>query len=103
MVGQGHMVTDHVVRELTAQQQRIVAACDVPRSLPELMEQAGVKHRTHFRRTHLMPLVQGGIVAMTNPDNPRAANQRYVLTEAGIALRAARMRKGREGERGGAE
>ena len=46
------MVTDHVdrvpernmvtdpgsFRELTEQQQRIVAACDVPRSLPELME-----------------------------------------------------------------
>ena len=34
-----------------------------------------MKHRTHFRRTHLMPLVQGGIVTMTNPDNPRAVNQ----------------------------
>jgi len=89
-----NMVTDHVVRELTPQQQRIVSACDVPRSLPELMERAGVKHRTHFRRTHLMPLVQGGIVTMTNPDNPRVVNQRYVLTEAGVALRAARMRKG---------
>ena len=44
------------------------------------MERAGVKHRTHFRRTHLMPLVHGGIVTMTNPDNPRAVNQRYILT-----------------------
>ena len=39
------MVTDHVIRKFTAQQQRIIAACDVPRSLPELLEQAGVKHR----------------------------------------------------------
>ena len=102
-VPERNMVTDHVIRELTEQQHRIVAACDVPRSLPELMERAGVKHRTHFRRTHLMPLVEGGIVTMTNPDNPRAVNQRYVLTEAGVALRAARMRKGREDERGGEE
>ena len=67
------------------------------------MERAGVKHRTHFRRTHLMPFTQGGIVTLTNPDNPRAVSQRYVLTEAGIALRAARVRKGREDERGGEE
>ena len=97
------LVTDHVIRRLTEQQQRIVAACDVPRSLPELMERAGVKHRTHFRRTHLMPLVQGGIVTMTKPDNPRAVNQRYVLTEVGIALRAARIRRGREDEGGSEE
>ena len=93
-----NMVTDHVVPKLTAQQQRIIAACDVPRSSPELMERAGVKHRTHFRRTHLLPLVRAGIVTMTNPDNPRAANQRYVLTAAGLALRAARTRKGQEDE-----
>ena len=98
-----NMVTDHVIRKLTEQQQRIVAACVLPRSLPELMERAGVKHRTYFRRTHLMPLVQGGIVTMTNPDNPRAVNQRYILTEAGIALRAARIRKDQEDEGGGEE
>ncbi len=97
-----NMVTDHVIRKLTAQQQRIVAACDVPRSVPELMESAGVKHRTHFRRTHLLPLVRAGIVTMTNPEKPRAVNQRYILTDAGVALRATRISKKKEDERGGA-
>ena len=38
---------------------------------------------------------------MTNPDNQHAANQRYLLTDAGIALRVARIGKGREDDRGG--
>ena len=93
-------VTDHV-RKFTAQQQRIIAACDVPRSLSELLERAGMKHRGYFRRTHLLPLVRAGIVTMTNPEKPRAVNQRYVLTDAGVALRAAHIAKGKVDGRGG--
>ena len=77
---------DQAVRRLTARQRAIVAACDVPRSLAELMERAGVSHRSHFRRKHLKPLLEGGLVRMTNPANPRAPNQKYVLTDAGAAL-----------------
>ena len=41
---------DQAARRLSARQRAIVAACDVPRSLAELMERAGVSHRSHFRR-----------------------------------------------------
>ena len=83
---------DQAVRRLSARQRAVVAACDVPRSLAELMERAGVSHRSHFRRKHLKPLLEAGLVRMTNPANPRAPNQRYALTDAGAAL------KGRWGE-----
>ena len=76
---------DQAVRRLTARQRAIVAACDVPRSMAELMERAGVSHRSHFRRKHLKPLLDAGLVRMTNPGNPRAPNQKYVLTDAGAA------------------
>ena len=78
---------DHAAHGLTARQRAIVAACDVPRSLAELMERAGVSHRSHFRRKHLKPLLDAGLVRMTNPDNPRAPNQKYMLTDAGVAVR----------------
>ena len=78
--------------DLTAAQGRIVDACEAPRSLAEVLKLAGATHRTFFRRTHLQPLIDAGIVRMTNPGNPRAANQRYVLTEAGAAIRARRLR-----------
>ena len=78
---------DQAVRRLTARQRAILAACDVPRSLAELMERAGVSHRSHFRRKHLKPLLEAGLVRMTNPRSPRAPNQRYELTDAGAALK----------------
>lgn len=84
------MGTDQVILRLNARQRAIVDACDVPRGLKELMERVGVTHRTHFRNKHLKPLLEGGVVRMTNPDSPRAPNQKYVLTEAGVALKAAR-------------
>lgn len=82
--------TDQVLAHLTARQGDIVAACDVPRSLLELMERAGVTHRSYFRRKHLKPLLQAGVLRMTNPENPRAPNQKYVLTAAGVALATSR-------------
>ena len=78
---------DQAARGLTARQRAIVAACNVPRSLAELMARAGVSHRSHFRRKHLKPLLEAGLVRMTNPGNPRAPNQKYVLTDAGTALK----------------
>ena len=80
--------TDQVPLGLTARQRAIVDACDVPRSLADLMQRAGVTHRSHFRTKHLRPLLEVGVVRMTNPENPRAANQKYVLTEAGVGLKA---------------
>ena len=81
--------SDHVPLRLTKRQRTILGACDVPRSLTELMERAGVSHRTHFRNKHSKPLLEGRLIRMTNPENPRASNQKYVLTEAGAALKAA--------------
>ena len=85
------LISDHVVARLTDRQREIIEACDVPRSRAELMERAGLTHRVFFTRKHLNPLVSGGLVRMTNPDRPKAANQRYVLTKAGVALKASWM------------
>ena len=85
------MVTDHAPARMTAHQHRIVDACDVPRSLLDLMQRAGVRHRTFFRRKHMQPLLDAGIIRMTNPGRQNAADQRYVLTETGVALKAARI------------
>ncbi len=38
---------------------------------------------------------------MTNGETRRTANQRYVLTDAGVALRAAHVAKGKGDDRGG--
>ncbi len=83
----GDMDGDQVAAPLSARQRAIVEACEVPRSLAEIMERAGVTHRSYFRRKHLKPLLEAGLVRMTNPGKPRAPNQKYVLTDGGAALR----------------
>ena len=73
---------------LSAVQRRIIAYCDVPRLLAEIMDELGASSRTYFKRKHLNPLIGTGLIAMTNPAHPRARGQRYMLTDAGLQLRA---------------
>jgi ATP-dependent DNA helicase RecG len=74
--------------QLTDTQRKIVSHADVPRTLAELMAHAGYSQRPYFKAQHIEPLLAGGILRMTVPDKPRSSKQRYVLTEAGIKLRA---------------
>ena len=86
--------------ELSTTQWKILGYCDVPRRMTEIMDALGVASRGHFMKHHLDPLIRAGIVAMTNPENPRASNQRYVATDAGADLKA-RHADGDAGMRGG--
>ncbi len=79
---------------LTRRQQAIVDACHEPQSLSQLLARTGGAHRTHFRRTQIGPLLDVGILRMTNPARPSARNQRYVLTETGEEIRTRRLAGG---------
>lgn len=76
------------LNELSATQRKIVALCNVPRSLVNLTNELGVRHRSYFRRTHLNPLLQSGVLRATHPDQPKHPDQAYVLTEAGAKHRS---------------
>jgi ATP-dependent DNA helicase RecG len=94
---QGDLVTDQPVHadrrlviprltSLTDQQHRILDLCEVPRKLAELMGAFGLTHRTFFRRTHLEPLLQAGLIKMTYPQETTHPDQAYVITEAALGL-----------------
>ena len=85
---------------LSETQWKILEYCDVPRRLAEIMDTLGVASRGHFMKHHLDPLIHAGVIAMTNPEKPRASNQRYVVTDAGARLKAHRAGAG-AGTRGG--
>ena len=91
----GRLVTDQapVSGELGDVGRKIVALCDVPRSMAEIMNELGLTHRTFFRRNHLEPLLTGGILRMTHPDQPNHPDQAYVLTEAGVTLKACHVKE----------
>lgn len=51
--------------------------------LATLMEVTGRANRTKFRHQVLNPLLESGLVEMTEPDKPTSPHQRYRLTAAG--------------------
>ena len=59
------------LKELTETQWRIVEFCDLPRRLTEIMDYLGLANRGYFKKRHLDPLLQSGVVGMTNPGKPQ--------------------------------
>lgn len=80
---------------LTHKQDRILRICDTPRRLAELLEATGMTNRGHFKKRHLDPMIESGVLRMTHPDQKNHPQQAYVLTEAGAALKARRMSEAR--------
>ena len=74
--------------KLSANQRKIIEICDAPHSLQAIMRALGVAGRGYLKRRHLDPLLRGGVLRMTHPDQPKHPNQAYVLTEAGAKLKA---------------
>ena len=52
------------------------------RSLIELLSAIGRQNRSKFRDGLIRPLIEGGLLAYTIPDQPRSRMQRYRTTEA---------------------
>ena len=77
---------------ISSAQEEIIRLCDTPRRLVELMDALKVTNRGYFKKRHLDPLLAGGVVRMTHPDQPRHPDQAYVLTNTGVALKARRVR-----------
>jgi ATP-dependent DNA helicase RecG len=54
------------------------------------MIKLGLSHRPTFRKNYLHPALEAGLIEMTQPDNPRARNQKYRLTAHGVQLMKAK-------------
>ena len=54
------------------------------RSATDLMTELGLSHRPTFRKNYLHPALEAGLIEMTQPDTPRARNQKYRLTALGM-------------------
>ena len=72
--------------ELSEYQRHVIRLCEFPRSTGNLMGELGLSHRAFFRTTVLQPLLAGGLIQQTHPEQPNHPNQAYVLTEAGLRL-----------------
>ncbi len=87
-IGPSIQITKQVTEQATAQVTAQVAAmlrvaADGPVSRDVLQVAAGIKHREHFRRAYLEPVLNAGWLKRTIPDKPRSPMQRYRTTDAG--------------------
>ena len=63
--------------KLTKQQEDIRNFCTIPRTAQEIMDRLGITNQSRNRQRHIQPLLDMGILEMTNPENPTAHNQKY--------------------------
>lgn len=66
------------VTKLTETVNDIIAFCSTPRSMTEIMEHIGLKHRYNVKHRYVDPLIDSGVLMMTIPDKPNSRNQKYI-------------------------
>ena len=69
-------VTDQV--EIRDRMAKLLKFCEDPRSLKEMMEFLGLKHRPNFKKQILCPLLEKGYLKRTVPLKPSSRFQKYV-------------------------
>ena len=74
--------------------ERIVFACEEPKSVKELLALAGRTNRTKFKQRFLGNLRIDGVLEWTIPDKPNSRLQKYRLTAKGRKLVASFKKKG---------
>lgn len=73
-------VTTMVTKTVTKQTEivnEILAFCDTPKRLTEIMEHMGLKHRYNTKKRYIDPLIETGFLVMTLPDKPSSKFQQY--------------------------
>ena len=64
----------------------LLVACITPSMAKDVMAACGLSSRTSFDRVYFGPLREMGLLSPTYPDNPRHPQQKYYLTELGLAV-----------------
>lgn len=73
-------VTKMVTKTVFKQQEivnEILAFCDTPKSLTQIMGRVGLKHRYNTKKRYIDPLIETGFLVMTMPDKPNSKLQQY--------------------------
>ena len=77
---EGNQVTNQVDRskpQLTKAQKDIVNFCSIPRTAKEILDRLELSNQTFNRKKYIQPLLDMGVLEMTNPEKPNDKNQKY--------------------------
>ena len=58
----------------------VIDFCSTPRSMTEIMEHLGLKHRYNVKHRYIDPLIGGGFLVMTIPEKPNSRSQKCKRT-----------------------
>jgi len=79
--------TPEVALEVTPEV-RLLSVLTVEMTRQQLKEALGLKDDEHFRKAHILPALEAGLIEMTIPDKPRSSKQKYRLTDKGRQVMA---------------
>lgn len=73
------------VREDKRKQRQLIILkyCSEFRTSKEILGRLNIVNHSKNRKLYITGLVNKGLLARTNPSNPKARNQKYITTEAG--------------------
>lgn len=56
---------------------KILEFCKEPRTTSEILDYLGLSDRKNLMETYLNPMLEAGMLAMTEPETPTSRNQKY--------------------------
>lgn len=57
--------------------EQIWAFCREPKSASEILELLGLKNKENLMEKYLNPMLEAGLLVMTEPETPTSRNQKY--------------------------
>lgn len=60
---------------------KILRFCTEPKPLLDIMQHLGLKARKNVMNVYITPMIEAGLLEMTEPDNPTSRNQMYVAAK----------------------
>jgi len=71
----------------TPQDQKLILILEDELSGDAIQEILGLSDREYFRKEHIKPAIEQGLIEMTIPDKPNSKNQKYRLTKTGKQMK----------------
>ncbi len=78
--------TPQVTPHDTPQVEQLIKIMNGEINRDELQDLLGLKDREHFRKSYIIAALSQGFIEMTIPEKPKSKNQKYRLTEKGLAF-----------------
>lgn len=72
--------------ELSEEEHKIMAFCESPKAIKEILDQLQYTDRSKFRDKYINPMINEGLLEMTDPGSPKSPKQKYKMTAFGKEL-----------------